>query len=194
MYAAGLTVREISDHCHAVRSTVQRHLQFRERYEPGTQARHETALASRTPGRPSTNWRKRLKEVEAFQAEHGRLPSQTGDVTEVSLNGWVSRQRADYLGGRMSAPKIILLGTLTGWNIDPFKRDLENHWQERLGQLVAYTAETGSYPRWKNYASEHEHAIGIWLHGQRQARTERRLIPHRRQALDAAVPGWTSRE
>lgn len=47
MYAAGLTVREIADRCHQNVATIHAHFQSRERYEPGTRAKHEAALEAR---------------------------------------------------------------------------------------------------------------------------------------------------
>lgn len=57
------TVREIADHCHLGVATVHAHFQVRKKYEPGTRERHEVALASRDPDRPTVRWRKRLSEA-----------------------------------------------------------------------------------------------------------------------------------
>lgn len=53
MYAAGLTAREIADRCHQNVATIHAHFQSRERYEPGTRATHEAALAARGADRPT---------------------------------------------------------------------------------------------------------------------------------------------
>lgn len=62
-----------------------------------------------------------------------------------------------------------------------------------LNAVSAYVASTGQMPRYKIYASEHEHRLGVWLHRQHQARTENSLLSWRQAALDEAVPGWRSR-
>ena len=106
MYAAGLTVREIADRCHQKRNTVHLHLQVRERHEPGTRARHETALAARDPDRPTTGWRRRLKEAHDFLSAHGMLPRNDADTQiERSLHTWIARQRRAYHRGELSPPK-----------------------------------------------------------------------------------------
>lgn len=52
MYAAGLTVREIADHCHCNVATIHLHLQVREKYTPGLHTTHAAALARRDPDPP----------------------------------------------------------------------------------------------------------------------------------------------
>lgn len=86
MHLAGLTARDIADLCHRGAATVHYHLQRREHYEPGFRSKHEAALAARGKNRPSTIWRRRAKELAAFQSENGRLPRTTGSRTE----GWSS--------------------------------------------------------------------------------------------------------
>ena len=109
MYAAGLTAREIADRCRQNVATIHAHFQSRERYEPGTRATHEAALAARGVDRPTVSWRKLLVEVLEFQKSHGRLPSYDGDDTERRLHRWVLKQRRAYRNNSMSIPKTVLL-------------------------------------------------------------------------------------
>jgi IS30 family transposase len=67
MYAAGLTVREISNRVGWARSTVHRHLQVREGHIPGLRATHEAALATRPSG-----WQRYSKqELQAADDDTG---------------------------------------------------------------------------------------------------------------------------
>ncbi|MGP5383614.1 Helicase associated domain protein [Glutamicibacter arilaitensis] len=117
MYAAGLTAREIADRCHQNVATIHAHFQSRERYEPGTRATHETALAAGGVDRPTAQWRTNLNEVQEFQKTHRRLPHHHGDDTERPLHRWVLKQRKAYRNNSMSIPKIVLLEDLTEWSI-----------------------------------------------------------------------------
>lgn len=193
MYAAGLTVREIADRCHANVATIHLHLRVREKYAPGLHATHAEALAGRDPDRPSTRWRQRLTEVLAFQETHQRMPSSTGEGMERSLAQWVALQRNAYRKGGMSAAKVVLLDQLDGWTVDVPQQRRDEHWRAMLDALRIFVASTGQMPRYKTYATEHEHRLGVWLHHQHQARAESTLTSWRLTALKEAVPGWRSR-
>ena len=193
MYAAGLTVREIADRCHQIVATVHLHLQVREKYSPGLRATHEAALARRDPDRPTTSWRRRLDEALAFHATNQRLPSSQGQAEEKSLAQWVASQRIAYQQGKMAAAKIILLDQLPNWNVNQHQQRLDETWKAKLAAVVDYVTVTGSLPRYRNYATEHERSLGVWLHNQHQKRTKGTLIEWRKTALDDAVPTWRSR-
>lgn len=193
MYAVGLTVREIADRCHQNVATIHAHFQSRERYEPGTRATHEAALAARGVDRPTISWRKLLAEVLEFQKTHGRLPSHDGDNTERRLHRWVLKQRRAHRNKSMSTPKIVLLEDLTGWNIDAHQQELDETWRARLTSLINFTAANHQIPRYKNHSTEAERVLGVWLHIQHQKRAEGTMIPWRLEMMDAAFPHWQSR-
>ena len=193
MYEAGLTVREIADRCNHKRNTVHLHLQVREHYQPGLRATHDAALAARDPDSPTTGWRRRLKEAQDFLAVHGSLPHHDGDKAEKSLHTWISTQRRAYHRGNLSTPKIVLLASLPGWDTSSRQFELDQHWLVRLTEFKDYLAATSHLPRYKNYETEHEHTLGVWLHVQHQKRTEKTLRPWRLEALNSALPGWRSR-
>lgn len=194
MYTAGLTVREIADRCNHKRNTVHLHLQVREHYEPGLRTAHEKALAARDPDRPTTGWRRRLKEAQDFLATHGRLPRYDGDTVERSLHVWVGEQRRAYHRGQLSTPKIVLLGNaLSGWNIATRQLELDQHWQTRLNQLLDYIKATSQIPRYRKYETENEHKLGVWLHAQHQERLKNTLNPWRLKALNDSIVNWHSR-
>ena len=194
MYAAGLTVREIADLAHHPRATVHRHLQVREQYSPGVRARHEAALAERGPNRPTTTWRRRLTECQAFLTEHGRLPARKGAEAERSLHSWLVIQRHDFHAGTLPAAKVTLLASLGDW-CGPTREQVEKeHWEERLGQLITFVREQQRMPRWGRHSTGDEHTLGVWLHIQHQARMRGQLLPQRLATLDTAVPGWRSKQ
>lgn len=193
MYAAGLTVREISDRCRQKVATVSLHLRVREKkYSPGLRATHEAALAARGPDRPSTLWRKRLTEALAFQETHQRLPRSDGDAVERSLAQWVADQRLSYTKGRMSVPKIVLLDDLRDWHIDVHQQELDQKWRHRLAAVKEFVDTTGRWPRYRKFESENERILGVWLHNQHQRRAEKMLQPWRLNALNETLPSWHS--
>lgn len=191
MYAAGLTVREISEYCHAKRGSVQRHLQLREQYRPGLKAEHEQALADRAQDWATPAWRERFVEVQAFTTTHGRLPDL--DV-EASLYQWLANQRRSHGQGTLSPEHTALLATLGDWTVTRRQQTADEHWRERLSQLISFMTETGRTPRYKRHASEQERVLGVWLHAQTQACSQGNILPQRHAALDAAWPDWRSRE
>lgn len=192
MYAAGLTVREIATWCHQHDNTVRLHLQMREKYQPGLRAIHAAASAARGPDRPTTGWRRRHSEAATFLADRGRLPDPS-IPEELPLAAWVTVQRLAYLRGELGPRKIILMGELTGWNLSPHQARLDENWRQRLDQITEFVQTNGRVPRWRNHQSEHERVLGVWLHGQHQARSEDTLSRWLLAALNAALPGWKSR-
>lgn len=151
MYAAGLTAREIADRCRQNVATIHAHFQSRERYEPGTRATHEAALAARGADRPTISWRKLLVEVMEFQKTHGRLPSYDGEDSERRLHRWVLAQRKAYRNDVMSTPKLVLLEDLTGWKIDVHQQELDETWRARLTSLIEFTDDNHRIPRYKGW-------------------------------------------
>ncbi|ALE91805.1 hypothetical protein AOC05_04860 [Arthrobacter alpinus] len=194
MYAAGLTVGEIAEHCHTHDNTVRQHLAVRERHVPGVRAEHDVAIQERAPGWPTTSWRRRLAEAQAFTDTHGRLPGSRGDVSERSLYKWLSAQRKEFRDGALTPAKIVRLDTIGEWRTPAHQGVLDARWNTRLAQLIDYVAQNENMPRWRHHTTGREHTLGVWLHIQHQARLKKTLLPHREADLDAAVPGWRSRE
>lgn len=193
MYLAGLTAREIADRCHQGVATIHRHVQMREKYEPGYEAQHAAALKSRDPKRPSTAWRRRLSEALDFQAAHGRLPKWDGDPEERVLFTWIATQRRLLEKGSLPVSKIFLMEDLADWDLRAHRRQLDERWRKRLSELIAYVSIEGQWPRYMRYSSEAERILGVWLHGQHQRRAEGTLQPWRLQELDKAFTSWRSR-
>lgn len=193
MYLAGLTAREIADRVHRGVATVHYHLRQRDYYEPGFQAKHEVALADRGSNRPSTIWRRRAKEIVAFQSEHGRLPSRTGDPGERLLHSWLAVQRRENKDGRLPSTKLTLLQDLDDWMIDPWQKELDDAWRNKLNAVCQFFEEQGRIPRYRTYKSDQERRLGVWLHNQHQRRSRQLLAPWRLDALNVNLPGWRSR-
>lgn len=193
MYAAGLTAREIADRCHQNVATIHVHFQARERYAPGTRAKHEDALAARGADRPTIRWRKKLAQVLDFQKIHSRLPHYDGDEAERQLHRWVLEQRRAYRNKSMSTPKIVLLEELCGWNIDVRQQELDEAWRSRLTSLIEFAATYHRTPRYQSYSSEAERVLGVWLHVQHQKRAEGTMMPWRLEMMDDAFNNWQSR-
>ncbi|PRB76643.1 hypothetical protein CQ012_06425 [Arthrobacter sp. MYb214] len=194
MYAAGLTVREIADLCHANVATVHLHFRVREKYTPGVHEIHAVALGKRDPDRPSTRWRQRLSEVLTFQEAHHRLPdSRAEEEEERFLARWLATQRNAYRKGRLSAAKVILLDGVKRWQVNLSQRRRDEHWRTMLEAVRIFVVSTGHMPRYRTYETEEERALGVWLHNQHQGRIENTLQPWRLAALNNAVPEWRSR-
>lgn len=192
MYAAGLTVREISTWCHQVYSTVHLHLQVREKYSPGLRARHEAAFAERGSNIPSTKWRNKLAAAVDFYQRKGRLPATSTDPAEQSLHHWICLQRRSFEGGDMPLSKRVLLGALPGWDQNAHQLALDQLWRSRLREFQIFVEAHERMPRYKNSSSELERRLGVWLHNQHQRRTQGDLVLWRLEALNAVASGWHS--
>ncbi len=192
MYAAGLTVREISTWCHQTYSTVHLHLQVREKYSPGLRARHEAALADRGPSIPSTKWRNRLTAVVDFYQAHGRMPAANDELVEQSMHLWLCSQRCAFERGDMPLSKKVLLEASPGWDQNSHQQQLDQLWNSHLQAFLDFVDTRGQMPRYRNYSSEFEHQLGVWMHNQHQRRSQGNLVAWRLEALNAAAPDWRS--
>lgn len=164
MYSSGMTVQEIADFTGRARSTVHRHLRLRERSSEGLRAAHDAARKALGPDWPPTRWQHRYKEVQDFCKSNGRLPTVDGDEIERDLVNWVRSQRTLHRRGALSAIRITLMDMIPDWDVTPPRTSLDDHWQDRLCELVVFVAETGQMPRYKKFSGEHEHVLGVWLH------------------------------
>lgn len=194
MYAAGLTVAEIAEHCHAPRSTVQRHLQTWEEREPGQRAIHDKALTSRQPHQAAKHWLQQVQAVQDFIASTGRHPQPQSRGHEQALHHWLTHQRKAQHDETLTSTQVQALDRIGNWRTPPRQQTLDEQWRSRARELVAFVERTGELPHYRRYSTEREHTLGVWLHAQTQRRARGQLLPWREQALDAALPGWRSRE
>lgn len=93
----------------------------------------------------------------------------------------------------MSKAKEVLLDSLSDWSIDTHQQELDERWRQNLLDLQAFVSEFGTMPRYKNFAYEREHTLGVWLHNQHQRRAEQKLKAWRIEALNVTIPDWASR-
>lgn len=193
MFTAGLTAREIADRCKQNIATVHLHLKNREKYDPDFFAKHTAALEARGPHRITTQWRRRVKEVQDFYAACGRLPSHGGESAERSLAEWIAEQRRLFERNELPQAKLVLLEPLPDWTINARRQEREMQWRNKLALLVDFVSTEQRMPRYRTYATEEEHALGIWLHNQHQRRAENRLELRKLEALNEAVPNWRRR-
>ena len=194
MYSAGLTAREIADLCAHNISTVHFHLRRREQYEPGFQSKHFEALKSRHPDRPTTQWRKQLNLLKEFINENGRLPISKATPEEARLQSWLVNQQRSYARGEMSPGKIFLLDSVFEWRATAHRDVLARHWLDRLQMVASYVSQVGQFPRYRNYTTELEHTLGVWLHIQHQNRSQKKLPEERLTKLNETIPGWRSHQ
>lgn len=192
MYAAGLTIREISIWCQQTYSTVHLHLRVREKYSPGLRMRHEKAFGERGPGVPNTKWRNSLATAVDFYQANSRLPTASDEPVEQSLHLWISVQRRTFERGDLPLSKKVLLEALPGWNQNAHQLRLDRLWDSHLQEFQDFVNTHGRMPRYRNHSSELERRLGVWLHNQYQRKSQRKLAIWRIEALNAAVPGWKS--
>lgn len=88
----------------------------------------------------------------------------------------------------MPSSKVVLLEDLAGWNIRTRQLELDARWREKLSALIEFIASTESVTRYKNYSTEQERVIGVWLHKQHQRRSLNRLVQWRLEMLNVALP------
>lgn len=193
MFTAGLTAREIADRCKQNIATVHLHLKNREKYDHNFFAKHTAALEDRGPHRITTQWRRRVKEAQEFHAAHGRLPRSTGKPAERSLAEWIGEQRRLFEREELPQAKIVLLEPLPDWHINARTREHEMRWRNKLALFVDFVAAEQRMPRYRTYATEEEHVLGVWLHNQHQRRTENQLELWKLEALQEVAPDWRSR-
>lgn len=192
MFVAGLTAREIADLTNKNIATIHRHLKNREKYDSDFFDKHMVALEARGPNCITSKWRKRIQEAYDFHLRFGRLPRQTGDTIEDSLALWLARQRRLYEKNALPMAKVVLLEPLPDWNVSPQRKARETNWWNKLSLVIDFLDKEGRLPKYKTYATEEEHVLGVWLHYQHQRRTENKLEPWKLKALDGATSGWHS--
>jgi hypothetical protein len=116
-------------------------------------------------------WDERLAELEAYHAEHGRLP--LCGARADALGCWVSAQRAKR--ETMTPERKAKLDALMWWKWTGYVE-----WDARLARLVAYHAAYGRVP-------PIEDPLGVWA-GRQRAKRETMTL-ERKAKLDA-LPWW----
>lgn len=145
-------------------------------------AQNRRALDERVPGGCGTNdstggqvtesFLARVDSLEAYVAEHGRLPARR---TPGGLPEWLLYRR------RLASPeqRAVLDARVPGWDelayvIVPA--------EQRLEQMRVFVAEHGRLPRQK------DGPLGAWMRHQRRITLDERPHP-----LDSVAPSWRER-
>jgi hypothetical protein len=136
-------------------------------------------------------WQRRLEELTAFHAEHGRMPRQTGgDAAETSVARWLHAQRAKVGKGTLELRQREALDAIGHWDSPSRDKRDQSIFPENLKELQAFRRQHRRWPTYMNRGDEHEMRLGTWLFTLRQASRDDRLPAEFKNALDAAVPGW----
>lgn len=156
------------------------------RQDPELEAAHRTAGAAPSPAAVA-----RMEEVIAWVTEAGRLPRGRSDYqAERSMEAWIRQRRSEAAAGTLHPSYRDGLARIPGWDTNARTAADEARSQARLVELVRYRAQGKDWPRHRAYETEQKHALGVWIHGQRQSLREDALSPEKAAQLDAAVPGW----
>lgn len=139
----------------------------------------------------TTPWQRRLEELTAFHAEHGRMPRQTGgDAEETSLGRWLHAQRSKVGKGTLDPRQREALDAVGSWDSPTRERRDQTLFPENLRELQVFRRQHRRWPTYMNRADEHEVRLGTWLFTLRQAVRDGRLPAESEAALNRAVPGW----
>lgn len=138
-------------------------------------------------------WRRRIAELTAFVAKHGRMPRQKGgDEAETSIGRWLHSQRSKVAKGILEPRQRAALDAIGPWDSHFRVSREEAQFPDRLQAVVDFRARHRRLPSYRNRASAQESAMGTWLHTLRQAAAGGRLPGAMKAALDQSVPGWNS--
>ncbi|MDI3213700.1 helicase associated domain-containing protein [Arthrobacter sp. AL12] len=189
MYRLGLSRARIADLVRAEPATVGYHLVIARRQDPGLEAAHHAAAV--TKACPSPTALARMEEIITWITAGGRLPrDRSEDKGERSMARWLSERRREAADGTLDPAYRDGLARVPGWKGNPRTAADEGRWHDRFAQLVDFRAQGNDWPRHHDYASEQEHALGVWIHTQRHKHRRGDLAPEKAALLDAAVPGW----
>jgi hypothetical protein len=139
-------------------------------------------------------WQLSAEVLSQIRAAEGRYPTSSDpDPERRRLASWLSVQRRTNAAGTLSQDKLDALRMLPNWDKNQRKELGRQHWNARMNELKVFKAQHDRWPRHRNALSEAERVLGVWLHGQRQSASRRRLAPSKLRALDSVVPGWNTR-
>ncbi|MDF9752802.1 helicase associated domain-containing protein [Arthrobacter sp. ES3-54] len=190
MYRLGLSRKRIAELVRAEPATVGYHLVIARREDPGLEPAHLTAGAAPVP-HPSPKDLARREEIIAWISAEGRFPrDRSDDKGERSMARWLSDRRREAAEGNLFPAYRDGLARIPGWDGNPRAAADDARWHQRLAQLADFRAEGNEWPRHHDFASEREHALGVWIHSQRQKYRRGDLDPTKVKLMDAAVPGW----
>jgi hypothetical protein len=131
-----------------------------------------------------TPFEQHAARVNAFYAEHGKMPRNIDRYQGERLGIWCSERRTDYKAGKVSASlAAAFLQHIPGWSWNA----TQDGFQENLALLHVFAAQHGRMPTQKDIL-EGKH-LGRWVNKQRLKYRSGRMSEEDAAALEA-VPGW----
>ena len=103
---------------------------------------------------------------------------------------WLADRRREAADDTLHPAYRGGLAGISGWSIGPRAAADEARWHDHLAQLSNFRAEGNDWPRHHDYTSDREHALGVWIHSQRQKRRRGELDTEKIRLLHDTVPGW----
>lgn len=189
MYRQGLTRAKIAELSGAPARTVSYHIARALAMNQGLAAEHAAAGSNR--GRVRALGIARMHDLITMVQSTGRYPTaKAGTAAERALAAWLRRRRLEAKEETLARAYREGLAVLPDWQGTPRTAADEERWQKRLNALTAYRAAGHDWPRHKATDTAEEHGLGVWLHTQRSKFTHGALSAAKKQALDAALPGW----
>lgn len=170
MYQLGLSRKRIAELVRAEPATVGYHLVIARRQDPGLEAAHLAAAAGIKSSASPTGFA-RMEGIISWITTEGRFPrDRSEDKGERSMARWLSDRRREAAEGTLHPAYRDGLARIPGWAENPKAAADDARWHDRLAQLADFRAEGNDWPRHRNYASELERTLGVWVHAQRQKR------------------------
>ncbi len=123
--------------------------------------------------RSATAWDRSYQELVAYKGEHGHnmlIPTSYRTSAGFRLGRWVSVQRHAKKSNLLSCQQIDRLDTLGFvWDVPEFERTMN------LQRLTAYAEKYGHVLVPRRYVAPDGFNLGMWVHGQRGAKSKGRL-------------------
>jgi hypothetical protein len=187
MYRLGLSRKRIAELVGAEPATVGYHLVIARGRDPELETAHQKASSTKSsPSRLA-----RMEEIINWVTDEGRFPrGRSEDKVERSMARWLSDRRREEADDTLDPAYRDGLAQVPGWVRNQRKATDEARWHDRLAQLSNFRAEGNDWPRHRHYASDREHALGVWIHAQRQKHRRGELDAVKVKLLNDAVPGW----
>lgn len=130
-----------------------------------------------------TIWEDKFNKLIAYKAEHGNLNCPSNNVD--GLCSWMGIQRNAEKNGELSLVRIKRLDDIGfKWN------HLEQAWEDRINELLAYKAEYGDL----NIPRKYHNRLGVWVDSQRKALRNGNLPLEKENRLDEIGFAWNTLE
>lgn len=123
---------------------------------------------------------------EYYEANGNLLVPESCEVNGIDLGKWVAYQRKRRKEGKLSAGRVTRLEEIgMVWNVT------DARWELHYQQAKAYFEKYESLNVPGAYRTEDGFLLGMWLAGQRKARSEKTLTPEQVRQLDGIGMVWS---